>query len=417
MRFNKGRDKIEGATKVVRHSTADDPASTLHSSLFTFNSSGFTLVELLIVTVVIVTLMGIVFRLAGVGGDSRALSRTLSRLQRVENALSGYYAAYGSYPPVPLQGRSRDINVRVDDRGVQAGPDERLQEPNLSSPNDDAKRQVEAACRAQPVAVLYPFSMLSHGGADAKAERMVEAYKSTLDGNWGFNPLKNAGSVGDGKDWHQVNVFQFGLLSFLLPRYQFMLRGDPSWYKGDRAKQWLANNQVPCQIGNGIPYENWKEIQNYLYSSGNEKEKALIAALPSQAVCARWMPNLAGTIVGGDWFFGVDTADDLGRHYLSGAPYDALPDPKSSKWVHQASPRGFNNSGSLYLLDGMTVADGWGHELYYYSEVPYQSYRLWSAGPNGYTFPPWLDVNSFQGKARETIVGWTKDDLGHLATD
>ena len=149
-----------------------------------------------------------------------------------------------------------------------------------------------------------------------------------------------------------------------------------------------------------------------------EQEKALIAALPSQAVCARWMPNLAGTIVGGDWFFGVDTADDLGRHYLNGtAPYDALPDPKSSKWVHQASPRGFNNSGSLYLLDGMTVADGWGHELYYYSEVPYQSYRLWSAGPNGYTFPPWLDVNSFQGKARETIVGWTKDDLGHLATD
>ena len=76
---------------------------------------GFTLIELLIVTVVIVTLMGIVFRLAGVGGDSRAQAKTLARLQRIENALSGYYAAYGSYPPVPLQGRSRSIDVQVDD--------------------------------------------------------------------------------------------------------------------------------------------------------------------------------------------------------------------------------------------------------------------------------------------------------------
>ena len=81
--------------------------------------NGFTLIELLIVTVVIVTLMGIVFRLAGVGGDSRAKSKTQARLQRLENAISGYYAAYGSYPPVPLEGRSRDINVRVRERGKQ----------------------------------------------------------------------------------------------------------------------------------------------------------------------------------------------------------------------------------------------------------------------------------------------------------
>ena len=84
--------------------------------------NGFTLIELLIVTVVIVTLMGIVFRLAGVGGDSRKKSLTQSRLQRLENALSGYYAAYGSYPPVPLQNRSRDINVRVDGNAADRCP-------------------------------------------------------------------------------------------------------------------------------------------------------------------------------------------------------------------------------------------------------------------------------------------------------
>ena len=73
------------------------------------NRGGFTLIELLVVTVVVVTLMGVVFRLAGAGGDSRKKAVTIDRLQRIENALSGYYAAYGSYPPVPLQGRSRSI--------------------------------------------------------------------------------------------------------------------------------------------------------------------------------------------------------------------------------------------------------------------------------------------------------------------
>ena len=63
----------------------------------------------------------------------------------------------------------------------------------------------------------------------------------------------------------------------------------------------------------------------------------------------------------------------------------------------------------------MTVADGWGNEFYYHSEVPYQSYRLWSAGPNLRTFPPWLDLGKFSQKEQETIANWTKDDISHLA--
>ena len=78
----------------------------------------FTLIELLIVTVVIVTLMGVIFRLANIGGDSRYRAITIRRMQCLENALSGYYAAYGSYPPVPLQGRSRSIYQEADAFGV-----------------------------------------------------------------------------------------------------------------------------------------------------------------------------------------------------------------------------------------------------------------------------------------------------------
>lgn len=40
-------------------------------------------------------------------------------MQRLENCLSGYYAAYGSYPPVKLHG-SRDYTLEVDEfSGIQ----------------------------------------------------------------------------------------------------------------------------------------------------------------------------------------------------------------------------------------------------------------------------------------------------------
>ena len=379
---------------------------------------GFTLVELLIVTVVIVTLMGIVFRLAGVGGDSRAKSKTLARLQRIENAISGYYAAYGSYPPVPLQGRSRDIRVEVNETtGVQKSSGN-VGSVNLSNPDERTVRQVEAACRAQPVAVLFPFFTEDSVNGDRKnsAKKLVDAISREKGGNFSFSPYENPGGFKrDQSEWHAVGLFQFGLLSFLLPRYLFMLQGDPSWYNNPRG-QWAANNQLPCQIDTGIPYGAWAgsgSMQEDLYKNGSDgKGRSRIENLPSQAVCARWMPNFEGIISGGLDFYGVDT-EDKDWPYLDGHLYDGVPGYR--KCLHQCSQRGSDGDGSLYLLNGMTIEDGWGVEFYYHSEVPYQSYRLWSAGPNRRTFPPWLDVSGYAGKALETISTWTKDDISHLS--
>ena len=61
---------------------------------------GFTLIELMVVMAVLVTLMAIMFRISGIGADADNRTRTIVRLQRLENCLSGYYAAFGSYPPV-----------------------------------------------------------------------------------------------------------------------------------------------------------------------------------------------------------------------------------------------------------------------------------------------------------------------------
>ena len=84
---------------------------------------GFTLVEMLIVVTVLITLMGMVFRLGSLGGDSTRRNVTISRLQRVENCLSGYYAAFGSYPPVKLHG-TRNIYAKANSHGIQSEDDE-----------------------------------------------------------------------------------------------------------------------------------------------------------------------------------------------------------------------------------------------------------------------------------------------------
>ena len=72
----------------------------------------FTLIEMLIVVVVLVTLMSMVFRLSSIGDESTCRVNTVERMQKLENCLSGYYAAFGCYPPVPLHG-SHDIYFRV----------------------------------------------------------------------------------------------------------------------------------------------------------------------------------------------------------------------------------------------------------------------------------------------------------------
>ena len=59
---------------------------------------------MLIVVVVLVTLMTMTFRLSSLGGDNWRHNKTVARLQRLENCLSGYYAAFGTYPPVALHG-------------------------------------------------------------------------------------------------------------------------------------------------------------------------------------------------------------------------------------------------------------------------------------------------------------------------
>ena len=364
------------------------------------NRRGFTLIELMITVAVLVTLMGLVFRLGSIGGEQEARSITIKRLQCVENALSGYYAAFGSYPPVKLHG-SRDIYLKTNDYGIQE--DSEISTLNWSS--------VNAACRSQPIAARYPFSsdegtknwiraiaeeLKRRSQSDDSAFAAYKANAAILQN--GFDSLERPDAeVGDtsATDWRDVQIFKFGLLSYLLPRYLFMTLGEDECYT---KQQWMANNedQVDC-AGDGESTYDYKQMKRDI-QGGHWR---YVAMLPSQAVCARWMPNFAGIICCGSTFFGINT------HEAGTAPI-SVSDPNPEIFCPT------ENRSNQYVLNGMSIRDGWWRDLYYYSPSPYQSYRLWSAGSNGKTFPPWIDLSSLQGSDRETAASWMSDDVENL---
>ena len=382
---------------------------------------GFTLIELLVVVVVIVTLMAITFRLGGAGSDSTARAKTVNRMQRLENCLSGYYAAYGSYPPVALHG-SRDYTLAVNGQGIQQ-VDSDQHETEL------AWARVEAACRSQPVGMSYPFA-----NADIQdyvkqvsdilmekansSEAQYEAFRNNEALKHGFFALTDNSAVsgkGQYSEWTKVQVFKFGLLSYLLPRFLVIFNvqsgGTPSSGFGQlftSQRQWSMNNEMPCDFEAGQQYRSWNDIM-----SDMSRNRWKIAALPSQAVCARWMPNLEGIVAGSErTFYGVNVYDTSIGRTVGGVTTET-----SNPVLYSAgdSQSGGNSYSQQYILDSMTVKDGWGREFYYYSPTPHQSYTLWSAGPNGKTFPPWVTDEEIRDmKERLTVQEWMADDIMHM---
>ena len=69
------------------------------------------------------------------------------------------------------------------------------------------------------------------------------------------------------------------------------------------------------------------------------------------------------------------------------------------------------------MLKEYSVVDGWDHDLYYYSPPPYQSYTLWSSGPNMRTFPPWItdeEIKKLDDEEQKLVQEWISDDIVHM---
>ena len=93
-----------------------------------------------------------------------------------------------------------------------------------------------------------------------------------------------------------------------------------------------------------------------------------------------------------------------------GAVFEVGEDASVAKIYTPSEPGSASTSGQ-YILEEVTMVDGWGHDFYYHSPAPYQSYIVWSAGSDGKTFPPFVARDKLSSTGQEKAAEWTKDDI------
>ena len=323
----------------------------------------FTLIEMMVVVALIGILIGGVFRLIGAAGENAKRAETIDRMQRVENALSGFYSEYGTYPPVARHGSPDPLQETDEDRNDDEYKKLTTEEARLAY-------RSRRASRCQPMAFEFPT---------------IKAMDNFINQRWGsdgiYSANQNPGAFDSTKTkWEEVKLFRFGVLSFLLPRLEVIGNFRTGGGEDDR------------------PAEEFFDFQQWKQYNDSRKGSYDVQLTRESTACARWMPNLEGLVCGGKPLFGVETAErDAGY-------------PQFSTGYSQGT-------GNRHILSRMTVRDGWDRELFYYSAAPYQSYRIWSSGKDGNTFPPWIPLDILKQKNATSLIWvnkWIKDDIARF---
>lgn len=321
-------------------------------------NKGFTLIELMIVIAIIGILMGTTFKLMQVAADAKARAVTIARMERLQNALSGYYSTYGMYPAVPFYGNP-------DPSG-----NDQTSESDASSVAGGSQASAQAAARAQPVGFEYPTPV----ALDDKIP-LLFLPDNVISVNTAIGSLDPKDT-----DWDKYKGFKFGLMSYLVPRVQVVgLPGSGNAPLRDvyQRAQWMANN-----ISSSVPGTDNASVKNLELLL--EKQRVV-----ENEACIRWMPCFEGVLssFAGN-ILGVNVNGTAGHHLVK----------RQMK------------AGPAVALAFVTITDGWGREFFYYSAPPYQSYKVWSGGPDGLTYPPWVPSTDKTYKDLKA-QNWTKDDI------
>ena len=323
---------------------------------------GFTLIELMIVIAIIGILMGATFKLMQVAADSKARAVTIARMERLQNALSGYYSAYGMYPAVPLYG-----NPDPSGAGQFGESDGKSIDPGTQS-------SAQAAARAQPVAFEYPTPQWMDDGTPPIITGLFPLDHNVVSVNTKVESLDKS----DG-DWNKYKGFKFGLMSFLVPRVQIV--GHPD--DGKKAPKPEVYGKAQWTINNVNP------------DLSNLKKQRLL----ENETCIRWLPCFEDILRSfADSIILKDTDNNvIASVHVNGDPGGG----------HCLVERKMGETTVGLAL--ITITDGWGREFFYHSLPPYQSFQVWSAGPDGITFPPWIPIPSSGGMSKAKV--WIKDDI------
>ena len=122
---------------------------------------------------------------------------------------------------------------------------------------------------------------------------------------------------------------------------------------------------------------------------------------------AKWLPNLEGMCAQLHRTIMNVSLND-GKSFFYDSETDAMVGDQGGDDPYRGP---YEYGSQKTVLNCATVKDSWHRDLFYYSAPPYQSYRVWSAGPDGKTFPPWIPLESLSSTDREIVAGWLKDDI------
>ena len=324
----------------------------------------FTLMELMIVIVIIGILMASVFKLFSAVSSSNRIADTKSRMERLRNAISGFYSSYGTYPPVSRQYAPPDPFNTYSDREGSAG-----------GALPFGAGSANQASRCQPVSFEYPYPQIY--------DKFINE-KFAGDGVLTANEVYSNADGYNKDEWSDIKMFKFGLMSFLLPRVELI--GIPS--SGDTFKDF--NDEQP--ISEFYQSRQWK-----IHNKSSSVEALRAQRAQELREVAKWIPNLEGLVSG--------NAPTILNTIITGGGH-------INDSVSDSSFRGiYAKDGQKTVLFCTTVIDGWGNDFYYYSAPPYQSYRIWSAGADGNTFPPWIPMGSLSSSEQKQVSEWIEDDV------
>ncbi|MBQ7666862.1 MAG: type II secretion system protein [Kiritimatiellae bacterium] len=277
-------------------------------------AAGFTLIEMMIVILLIVTLAGMSFRMVTVMGRNNDISKTRAKLEQVGNALEEYRSIFGKYPDVrfyPIYSQTAEKPSKKDDLRVGTW---------------------------QPVAYEFPseFSYTEQFGN-------LKSVATTL---------KKGLRYGNGAD-NTGAVYTFGLVSYFVPRY------NGAAGEGENIRElagYISTGRSAGTLSDDGAIKQWTVQNSRRDGAFGDSERDLAAA-------RRILPHL-GT-------------------YLTG-------EDKPNKDVGIISWLGGSNDGrARYVVNRAvtnlvaTIRDSWYQDLRYRSLPPYDSYELWSIGPDG----------------------------------